>query len=81
MSKTLYYGSRNAGRAELAARIDKHVIRRHTAAGYDRCMELAAQDYARHVARDVSPKLAAKPQVTFQPRSAVFGRRMAFLNE
>ena len=79
MSKTLNYGSRSADREALAARIDKHVIRRHTRAGYDRCMELSAQDFARHVALDCSPTIAGAPQVTYKDRSVIFGRRQAFL--
>ena len=79
MSKTLNYGSRNADRIALAQRIDKHVIRRHTRAGYDRCMELSAQDFARHVALSVSPTIAGAPQVTYRDRSVVFGQRMKFL--
>ena len=82
MSKTLYYGSRHQIEASLLARIDRHVTRRHTHAGFDRCMELAAQDFARHVAAEVSPQMgqATLPSVTFAERSAVFGRRMKFLN-
>jgi hypothetical protein len=92
MSRTLHYGTRTHSdpRAQLAGRIEKHVIRRHTSCGYDRMMGLAAQDYARHVALEVTPHLEGKPQVTFQPRSAIFGqrpagslaaRRISFLNE
>lgn len=54
MTKTLRFGFDSAS-PRIASRIDRFVVRRHTRAGYDRCMELAAQDYARHVALQVSP--------------------------
>jgi cytosine/adenosine deaminase-related metal-dependent hydrolase len=73
------YWNRKADDLRLQYRIDRHIIRLHTPAGYDRCMELAAQDFARHVAEQVSPKL--EPRVAFAARSAIFGRRMKFVNK
>lgn len=83
MSRTLHFGTRskNDPRAQLAGRIEKHVVQRRTPRGYDRIMELTAADYALHVALAVSPTLEGRPRVTFKPRSVIFGRRMAFLNE
>lgn len=76
MSKTLRFGSaRNASLADLKARIDRHVIRRHTPCGYDRMMDLAAQDYARHVALEVTPHLKARPQVRYVATAKGFGKR------
>lgn len=72
MARTLRYGSRTTD--TIAARITKHVVRRHTPAGYDRCMELAAQDFARHVALEVSPKLN-RPYVHYVPSAPGFGQR------
>lgn len=74
MTKTLRFGFDSAS-PRIASRIDRHVIRRHTAAGYDRCMELAAIDFARHVAAEVTPKLAGKPQVTYRADAPGFGKR------
>ena len=49
MSKTLKFGLR-AVDSRLSSRIDRHVIRRRTPTSYDRCMQLAEQDFARHAA-------------------------------
>ena len=74
MSRTTYIGSQDL---RLQSRIDRHVIRRHTPCGYDRMMELAAQDFARHVAFDVSPGRhhQFKPLVTFVESAPRFGKR------
>jgi hypothetical protein len=74
MSRTLYFGSKDL---RLASRIDRHIIRRHTPAGYDRLMDLAAQDFARHVAAEVSPGRhhVFMPRVTFAATAPRFGKR------
>lgn len=75
MSRTLRFGTINP---RLTSRIDRHVVRRRTPCGYDRVMQLAAQDYARHVAEQVTPKLAeepSKPKITFAPHAKPFGKR------
>lgn len=75
MTRTLRFGYDSAS-PRLQSRINHVVGRRHTHAGYDRCMELAAQDFARHVAAEVSPKLRGKPQVTFSASAPRFGKRL-----
>lgn len=75
MSRTLRFGTNNP---RLTSRIDRHVIRRRTPCSYDRVQQLAAQDYARHVAEVVTPKLAEepkKPTIHFQPYAKPFGKR------
>jgi hypothetical protein len=74
MSRTLYFGSKDL---RLASRIDRHIIRRHTPAGYDRLMELARIDFARHVAQEVSPGRhhVFLPRVTFASTAPRFGKR------
>ncbi len=78
MSKTLRFGSRSS-RADLEKfmlRVDRHVMRRHTTCGFDRMQELAAQDYARHVALQVTPQMNRnKPVVTFSKGAPGFGKR------
>ena len=74
MSKTLRFGTRV--NPVLTSRIDRHVIRRHTTCGYDRTMELAAQDFARHVAWEVTPYLAGKPKVRYNGPAKPFGKRI-----
>ena len=49
------------------------VIRRHTPDAYKAA--LAAEDYAFQVAREVSPTLAGRPQVTFAATAPRFGKR------
>lgn len=73
MGKTLRYGSNAAPR--LSSRIDRFVVRRHTTCGYDRVMELAQLDYARHVAAEVTPKMASMPQVRYADTAPGFGKR------
>lgn len=75
MSRTLRYGTNEP---RLTSRIDRHVVRRRTPCGYDRVMQLAAQDFARHVAAEVSPGnkgAAPKPTIHFQPHAKPFGKR------
>lgn len=75
MGKTLKFGSR-AVSSSITERMDRHVMRRRTPSSYGRLQELAAADYARHVAWEVTPQLNRnQPVCTFVPRSAVFGKR------
>jgi hypothetical protein len=71
MARTLKFGQNYPSR--LSSRIDRMVIRRRTDDSFE-AARLAAH-IARQVAWEVTPKLAAKPTFTFQPRAAVFGKR------
>lgn len=71
MTRTLRFGFDSAA-PRLQSRIG-YVTRRRTHMGYDALM--AADDFSRHVALEVSPKLARKTYVTFVPRSVPFGKR------
>lgn len=73
MSRTLRYGSNAEPR--LSSRIDRFIVRRNTTVGYDRVMELAQLDYARHVAAEVTPKMAGMPQVRYASNAPGFGKR------
>lgn len=77
MSKTLHFGSRPIDQ-HIANRIDRHVIRRHTVCGFQRLQELAAEDYARHVAWEVTPgqrRSPSLPKVTYAASAPGFGKR------
>lgn len=83
MSRTLKYGTKPSVDPKLVDRIDRHVVRRHTPAGFDRCMELAALDYAKHVAAYVTRQAMGPAQVArlrpayvpFAAHAKGFGKR------
>jgi hypothetical protein len=76
MAKTLRFGSNS-----VSSRINDFAVRRRTPASYGRLQELAAADFARHVAWDVTPqlnrgKLVTRPvSLNFVPRAQPFGKR------
>lgn len=72
MTRTLRYGYDSAS-PRLASRIDRMAIRRHTHDAYRAA--LAAEDFSRQVAQEVSPKLAAPRQVVGGIPAKPFGKR------
>lgn len=75
MGKTLKFGSR-AVSSSITERMDRHVMRRRTPSSYGRLQELAAADYARHVAWEVTPQLNRnRPLCTFAQSAPPFGKR------